>query len=90
MKKLLLASFIFLASCTTVPAPIITTSCNPSAELMQKEETSLPEIKSQTLTEPEILGHWMSDDADLITVRKEKNALIDHIQTYCQGKQQIK
>lgn len=76
---------LFLISCTTIPTPVITNSCNPPAELMTK--TSKPKKITETvLTEQQILEFWTLDVQKLNDVIDEENALIDHINTYCKEK----
>jgi len=86
MKQFIIAIlFIFLIGCTTTHTPIVTISCNPDSTLMLKQEEFLPKIEQHVMTEEQILNLLVLDDMKLLEQRRNTNALIDHINTFCKG-----
>lgn len=73
---------ILLCSCETLPNPVVTKTCNPPIELLQKEVPPAP-ITKQTLNAQEVIEYWLEDDAKLNSIILDKNALIDHINKFC-------
>lgn len=85
MKQFLASlAFIFLVSCVTTPAPVITNSCNPPAQTMIKSN-NLAVITEKTLTEQEIIHYWLMDSEQFNNLLNNNNALIDWINKYCKG-----
>ena len=88
MKNILIPLLaLMLMSCVTVktPQPTVTTSkpCHPSSELMVKEKPIDP-ISASVLTQQEQMAQWLNDIARLNGLIIDKNALVDHVNKFCQ------